>query len=82
MNQQPDPAEQRRVERLKEDYRLTFQSEHGQRVLEDLQVFFESGFPSFRTPDLAEFHPGAASLAAAIRDGQKEVIQRIETYSA
>lgn len=71
-------AEQREKQRLaerREDFQLWMQGPLAARCLEHLAEHFETRLPAYRTPELAE-HPDAnCHTMAAIRDGQREVVE-------
>lgn len=62
---------------LMQDYRIAFQGDSGFRVLQDLAHRFEIELPVFRTPDLAARPAENCTIAAAIRDGNVEVVRYI-----
>lgn len=75
---QPDQNSLReRREHILADFRATFGSEHGKRVLHLLTASVHYGKPSFLpAAGGAPYDP----IAAAIRDGRKSVLAEIHDY--
>lgn len=64
----------RELQRLTNAYQRTFGSDEGKVVLQNLKAYFRMGRPAFERSLTHAYDP----LAAALRDGQREVILFIE----
>jgi hypothetical protein len=64
----------RAIQRLTNAYHRVFGSEDGKLVVENLKAYFRMNRPAFERTLGRTFDP----LAAAVRDGQREVILFIE----
>jgi len=62
------------LQRINNAYHRTFDSEEGRIVLDNLKAYFRMNRPAFERTLGRTFDP----LAAAVRDGQREVILFIE----
>lgn len=83
--QEHDQAEQRareKANRARQDAQVLLQTESGMRLLKHLEEKFEVGLPAWRTTELAEFAPGNCNTMAAIRDGQREVVDYLKRLGA
>jgi hypothetical protein len=62
------------LQRINNAYHRTFDSEEGRIVLDNLKAYFRMNRPAFERTLGRTFDP----IAAAVRDGQREVILFIE----
>ena len=62
------------MQRITNAYHQTFSTEEGRMVLENLKAYFRMNRPAFERTLGRTFDP----LAAAVRDGQREVVLFIE----
>jgi len=74
MTQDKELDRSRELARLNNAYRRTFGTEDGKTVLQNLRAYFRMGRPAFER----SLHHPYDPLAAALRDGQREVILFIE----
>lgn len=74
MNPEQEANRAREIQRVINAYHRVFESEDGQTVLKNLRAYFRYDRPAF---ERSLNHP-YDSHAAAIRDGQREVILFIE----
>lgn len=65
---------QRELQRLTNAYHRVFTSEDGQTVLQNLKAYFRLNRPAFERGIAHAYDP----IAAALRDGQREIILFIE----
>jgi hypothetical protein len=62
------------MQRITNAYHQTFSTEEGRMVLENLKAYFRMNRPAFERTLGRTFDP----IAAAVRDGQREVVLFIE----
>lgn len=62
------------MQRITNAYHQTFSTEEGRTVLENLKAYFRMNRPAFERTLGRTFDP----IAAAVRDGQREVVLFIE----
>ncbi len=62
------------MQRINNAYRRTFESEEGKAVLENLKAYFRMNRPAYERSLGQPYDP----VAAALRDGQREVVLFIE----
>lgn len=80
-DEQAQQQERQRFQERRQDFAMVFQGPKGETVIRHLSERFEASLPAFRDPELADCDPMAAAIKAAIRDGQREVIQYIKDMS-
>ena len=74
MTQDKELDSSRELARLNTAYQRTFSTEDGKTVLQNLRAYFRMARPAFER----SLHHPYDPLAAALRDGQREVILFIE----
>lgn len=74
MTQDKELERTKSLQRITNAYHQTFSTEEGRMVLDNLKAYFRMNRPAFERTLGRTFDP----LAAAVRDGQREVLLFIE----